>query len=126
MPIRVQLTTDARDDLRRYAQSGNIRVFLQKLIRLEENGRTAGQPLGRGLSGFYKIVVGDRDWRIIFTIDPADTIATVVVIGDRADAICYQQTQKRLAALDPQTSEVASLAAAMLELPQLQKKGPRK
>jgi mRNA interferase RelE/StbE len=122
MPIRVQFTADARDDLRRYAQSGNIRLFLQKLVRLEEVGKAAGQPLGRGLAGYYKIVVGDRDWRIIFTLDRAETVATVVVIGDRADAACYEEAQKRLAALDPQSPEIASLAAAMLELPQLQKK----
>lgn len=125
MPIRVQFTPDARDDLRRYARSGNIRLFLQKLVRLEEIGKAAGQPLGRGLSGYYKIVVGDRDWRIIFTMDAGETVATVVVIGDRADSACYDQAQKRLAAMDPQTTEIASLAAAMLELPQLQKKKSR-
>jgi mRNA interferase RelE/StbE len=112
--IRVQFTPDARDDLRRYAQTGNIRLFLQKLVRLEEVGKAAGHPLGRGLTGYYKIVVGDRDWRIIFTMNPGETVATMVVIGDRADA-----------AWDPQTSEITSLAAAMLELPQLQKK-PRR
>jgi mRNA interferase RelE/StbE len=125
VPIRVQFTPDARDDLRRYAQTGNIRLFLQKLVRLEEIGKAAGHPLGRGLTGYYKMVLGDRDWRVIFTMNPGETVATVVVIGDRADAACYDQAQKRLAAMDPQTPEITSLAAAMLELPQLQKK-PRR
>src|SRR5688572_10935702 len=122
MPIRVELIAEAVDDLVRYSQTGNLRLFLQKLIRLEAIGKAAGQPLGRGLSGYYKIVVGDRNWRIVSTVDREETAATVVVIGDRADAACYEQAQKRLAAIDPQSPATASLAAAMLELPQLQKK----
>lgn len=125
MPIRVQLIPDAIDDLVRYAQTGNIRLFLQKLVRLESVGKSAGQPLARGLTGYYKIVVGDRDWRIVFTVDPAESVATVIVIGDRADAACYEQAQKRIAALPSAAPELVSLAAAMLELPQLQKKSRR-
>ena len=125
MPIRVEFIPDAVEDLRRYARSGNIRQFLQKLVRLEAAGKHAGFPLGRGLSGYYKIVVGDRDWRIIFTVNTDETIATVVVIGDRADSACYEQAQRRLAAKRDQSPEAVSLAAAMLELPQLRKKDRR-
>ena len=125
MPIRVESIPDAVEDLRRYARSGNIRQFLQKLVRLEAVGKQAGLPLGRGLSGYYKIVVGDRDWRIVFTVNAEETIATVVVIGDRADSVCYEQAQRRLVDMGGQSEEVVSLAAAMLELPQLQKKNRR-
>ena len=113
MPIRVEFIPDAVDDLRRYARSGNIRQFLQKLVRLEAVGKQAGLPLGRGLSGYYKIVVGDRDWRIVFTVNAGETVATVVVIGDRADADCYEQAQRRLAAMGDQSPEAVSLAAAI-------------
>ena len=125
MPIRVQFIGDARADLRSYARSRNIRLFLQKLVRLEEIGKDAGRAIGGNLAGYYKIVVGDRNWRIIFTLNPDETVATVIVIGDRADSACYDLAQRRLAAVNPQTAEVASLAATMLELPQLQKK-PRR
>ena len=125
MPIRVELIGDAVKDLVNYSQTGNIRLFLQKLIRLENAGKSAGLPLGRGLSGYFKIVVGDRDWRIVYDVDRAETVATVVVIGDRADAACYEQAQKRLASLEPQSPATISLAAAMLELPQLQKRKSR-
>jgi len=125
MPIRVEFIPDAVEDLRRYARSGNIRQFLQKLVRLEAVGKQAGLPLGRGLSGYYKVVVGDRGWRIIFTVNTDETNATVVVIGDRADAACYEQAQRRLAAMGGQSPEAVSLAAAMLELPQFQKKDRR-
>ena len=125
MPIRVEFIPEAVDDLRRYARSGNIRQFLQKLVRLEGVGKQAGLPLGRGLSGYYKIVVGDRDWRIVFTMSRDETVATVLVIGNRADSACYEQAHQRLAAVGDRSMEAVSLAAAMLELPQLQRKDRR-
>jgi mRNA interferase RelE/StbE len=84
VPIRVELTSEALDDLERYVRSGNLERFLAKLVRLEADGPQVGQPLRGELHGFRKIVVGDRDWRIIFRTDAAETVATVWVIGDRA------------------------------------------
>lgn len=78
MPIRVELMVEACEDLTRYATSGNLPLFLKKLLRLEEVDQDAGLPLGRGLTGWRKIVVGDRDWRIIVTTNAAETVATVL------------------------------------------------
>ncbi len=118
MPVRVEFINDAIADLVRYAESGNLALFLKKLIRLEEVGKDAGLPLGRGLAGWRKIVVGDRDWRIIFTTDPAGTVATVWVIGDRADDECYAEAQRRVAVLGSSQPNAASLAAVMFQLSQ--------
>lgn len=118
MPIRVELIDEAVEDLARYAASGNLPLFLKKLIRLEEVGRDAGLPLGGGLTGWRKIVVGDRSWRIIFTTDPADTVATVWVIGDRDDAACYEVAERRIRNLGKSQPRAASLAAAMFPLAQ--------
>lgn len=126
MPIRVELTDDAVDDLVRYAASGNLPLFLKKLIRLETVGKDAGLPLGGNLASFRTIVVGDRAWRIIFTTDTAETVATVLVIGDRDDAACYREAQRRLDALSVQLPETASLAAAMLQISEVQRAGKRK
>lgn len=118
MPVRVELIAEAVADLAGYAESGVLPLFLKKLIRLEEAGKDAGLPLGRGLTGWRKIVVGDRNWRIVFTVDPEETVATVWVIGDRDDAACYEDAERRLHAsgsVDPTTS---SLAAAMFEIAQ--------
>jgi hypothetical protein len=65
MAIRVELMEEPFEDLARYATTGNLPLFLKKLLRLEEVGRDAGLPLGRGLTGWRKIVVGDRSWPII-------------------------------------------------------------
>ena len=57
MPIRVELIDEAIADLVRYAESGNLPLFLKKLLRLEEVGKDAGQSLGGNLTGWRKIVV---------------------------------------------------------------------
>jgi mRNA interferase RelE/StbE len=125
MPIRVELTDDAVADLVRYAESGNLPLFLKKLLRLEEVGREAGLPLGRGLTGWRKIVVGDRNWRIIFTTDSTQSIATVWVIGDRDDAACYEDAQRRVRTLRKAQPQVASLAAVLFQLTQMQRAARR-
>jgi len=62
MPVQVELIDGAVGDLIRYAKSGNLPLFLKKLLRLEEEGKDAGYPLGRGLTNWRKLVVGDGDW----------------------------------------------------------------
>src|SRR5688572_22706244 len=99
MPVRVELIDEAVADLVRYAETGNLPLVLKKLIRQAEDGKDAGLPLGRGLTGWRKIIVGDRNWRIIFTTEPAETVATVWVIGDRDDAECYEDAQRRVRAV---------------------------
>lgn len=121
MPVRVELIDEAVDDLVRYAETGNLPLFLKKLIRLEEIGKDAGLPLGRGLTGWRKIVVGDRNWRIIFTMDANETVATVWVVGDRSDFECYEAAQWRVQALGKGQQQAASLAAVMFQLSEQQR-----
>jgi mRNA interferase RelE/StbE len=125
MSVRIELIDEAVEDLVRYARTGNLPLFLKKLIRLEEVGKDAGLPLGRGLTNWRKIVVGDRNWRIIFTTDPEETVATVWVIGDRDDAQCYEDAQRRLAALGKTQPHAASLAAVMFQLGEMQRAAKR-
>ena len=126
MAVRVELIDEAVEDLARYAATGNLPLFLKKLIRLEEVGKDAGLPLGRGLAGWRKIVVGDRNWRIVFTMNPEETVATVWVIGDRDDAACYQEAERRVRALAKTQPEAASLAAVMFQLGELRRATKRR
>src|SRR5216684_4253463 len=125
MPVRVELIDEAVQDLVRYAETGNLPLFLKKLIRLEEVGKDAGLPLGGGITGWRKIVVGDRNWRIIFTTDAEETVATVWVIGDRDDSECYQDAQRRVRAVGKARPQAASLAAVMFQLSEMQKASRR-
>jgi len=120
VPVRVQLTHEAVADLERYAESGKLSLSLKKLICLEEAGRDAGIPLGRGLTGRRKIVAGDRNWRSIYTTDTDETVATVWVIGDREDAQCYAEAQQRVEALGDSQPQASSLAAVLFQLQQSQ------
>jgi mRNA interferase RelE/StbE len=120
VPVRVELVDEAVADLGRYSSSGNLKLFLAKLVRLEEVGKDAGQPLGAGLVNWRKIVVGDRNWRIVFKMNPDETVATVWVVGDRDDMACYQEAAERVKALGSAKPEAVSLSAVMFRL--LQKK----
>jgi len=126
MPVRVELIGAAVADLAGYARTGNLPLFLKKLLRLEEIGRDAGLPLGGGLTGWRKIVVGDRNWRIIFTTDRDNTVATVWVIGDRDDAECYAEAARRVEVRGRTDPHAASLAAAMFQLSEMQRAARRR
>src|SRR3954469_12899277 len=119
MSIRVELTDEALEDLARYATTGNLPLLLKKLIWLEEVGKDAGLPPGRGLTGWRKMVVGDRNWRIIFTTDPGEIVATIWVIGDRDDGACYDEALRRVEAMGKNRPEAVSLAAAMFQLSEM-------
>jgi mRNA interferase RelE/StbE len=126
VPVRVELIDEAVEDLARYADSGNLVVFLAKLVRLEEVSEEAGRPLGRELVNFRKIVVGDRDWRIVFTMNHEKSIATVWVIGDRGDSACYDEALRRLRRAGQKRPEAASLAATMMRLTQTRRRDRRR
>jgi mRNA interferase RelE/StbE len=114
MAVRVQLLDDALDDLTKLVEGGKLKSFLKKLIEVEQKGSQAGVPLGKGLTGWRKVTVGDRDWRIVFRVNSDETVATVCVIGDREDEACYVEAQKR--AEDIENADAKSLAEAMMEV----------
>lgn len=114
MAVRVQLIDDALADLVKLSESGRLKSFLKKLIEIEQKGSEAGVALGRGLVGWRKVTVGDRNWRIVFRVNPEETVATICVIGDREDEACYEEAQKR--AEDIEDADAMSLAEAMMEL----------
>jgi len=126
VPVRVEFIDEAVADLAGYRETALFPQLLAKLVRLEEVGKQAGLPLGKGLTHWRKIVVGDRAWRIIFTTNPEESIATVWVIGDRDDAACYDLALRRVEALPKDQVHNASLAGVMYQLSQRQRGAQRK
>jgi mRNA interferase RelE/StbE len=112
--VRVELIDDAVADLAKHAESGKLRAFFKKLLEIEAKGSQAGEPLGRDLVGWRKLTVGNRDWRIVFQVDRAETVATICVVGDRDDGVCYEEAKKRADKIED--SDAASLAESMMEL----------
>ena len=113
----VRLTDAAIDDLdalhRRDPQI--VRAALAKMLILEKNPE-AGEPLRGTLIGWRKIVVGDRDWRIVWSVthDSSGTVivdvAEVWAVGVRSDAEVYEEMRNRVAALDQGTPTAVALA----------------
>lgn len=96
---KVQLSEDAREDFLDLDGSSQ-RAVAKGLKKLETDPHLRGQPLGSRPSGdlttFRKLVVGNRDYRIIYRIDPDGTVVVVWVIGKRADAEAYELAMSRI------------------------------
>ncbi|MBV9728711.1 MAG: type II toxin-antitoxin system mRNA interferase toxin, RelE/StbE family [Pseudonocardiales bacterium] len=95
----VQLTEDAREDL--HDLDGTARVIVLKgLKKLQTEPEKRGSPLGSKLSGnlttFRKLVVGDRDYRIVYRVDVDGSVVVVWVIGRRSEDEVYQLAMSRL------------------------------
>lgn len=75
------------------------RLVLGKMRVLAVNPE-AGRPLGHtttgNLTGFRKLVVGDRHYRIVYRVEDDGNVCVVWVIGPREDARCYETTLERL------------------------------
>jgi mRNA interferase RelE/StbE len=96
---RVVLTSDAREDLRDLDGSAR-KIVLKAIATLRDEPEKRGQPLGvragNDLTTFQKLVVGDRDYRIVYRVEQDGTVVVVWVIGRRVDDECYQLAISRL------------------------------
>ncbi len=95
----VRLTEDAREDLHDLDGAARV-VVLKGLKKLQTDPEKRGSPLGSKLSGnlttFRKLVIGDRDYRIVYRVDPDGSVVVVWVIGRRSDDEVYQLAMSRL------------------------------
>jgi mRNA interferase RelE/StbE len=102
-PAEVWLTEPAFEDLQRL--DGAPLIWALKQMLLLETDPQAGEPLLGTLIGYRKLVVGNRDWRIVWrtTTDQRGTltieIAEVWAVGARADAKVYAEMERRIAVL---------------------------
>ena len=104
---KVRLTDEAREDLRDLDGSQR-KLALKGMKKLEVEPEKRGQPLGstpRGsLTGFRKLVVGDRDLRIVYRVED-DSVVVIWVVAERADAKCYELAVARIQMQRPAESE---------------------
>lgn len=96
---KVELTDDAYEDL--HDLDGSARkVVLKALKKLAVDPQLRGAPLGSqpkgNLTGFRKLVIGDRDYRAVYRVDQNGTVAIVSVIAKRADNEAYELAVARL------------------------------
>lgn len=118
----MRLTEDAIADLYRLQKKDPqiLRDVFAKMLLLERSSG-AGEPLLGALVGFRKIVVGDRDWRIVWretsddTHDPVLEIAEVWAAGARADSEIYDEMKSRLDKLKASDHPQAKPLIAVIE-----------
>lgn len=104
----VRLTDDAVDDLRGLfkADPQIVRWALKKMIQIQRDPN-AGDPLLGGLIGYRKIVVGDRDWRVVWRVveDAAGEfrveVAEIWAVGYRKDSEVHAEIKQRVADAGP-------------------------
>jgi mRNA interferase RelE/StbE len=96
---KVQLSDEALEDFQDL-DGASKRLVAKALKKLETDPHLRGQPLGNRASGdlttFRKLVVGNRDYRIIYRIEPDGTVVVVWVIAKRADNEAYELAMSRL------------------------------
>ena len=91
-----------------------VRQVLKKCLLLEQDPN-AGEPLLGGLIGYRKLVVGNRDWRLVWRVTEDDDgqasveIAEVWGVGARSHDEIYAEMAARVAAV-PQTPESTALS----------------
>jgi len=95
----VRLTSEAREDLRDLDGSAQ-RLVLKALKKLSDHPELRGAPLGSQVDGdltnFRKLVVGDRDYRIVYKVEPDGSVCVVWVIGKRVDRAVYELAVARV------------------------------
>lgn len=121
---KVVLTPAAKDDVR--ALDGAARTLVLKAMKkLENHPESRGVPLGSragsNLTGFRKLAVGDRQYRIVYRVEADGSVRVVWVVGSRVDAECYEATRSRVEkyATDPDlAATLTHLLDAAFEIPQ--------
>ena len=82
---RVEFTAQAREDVRDLDGSAR-KLVLRAIKKLEDDPEKRGAPLGSQPTGdlttFRKLVVGNRDCRVIYRVE-LDTVVVVWVVGAR-------------------------------------------
>lgn len=89
-----------------------VRWALKKMLLLERDPE-AGEPLHGALIGWRKLVVGDRDWRIVWRVAHDDAGAIVVDVaevwaaGARSESAVYAEMTLRVSSLPPSPATLA-------------------
>ena len=115
--VVVRLTDPAFDDLRTLLKRDPqiVRWALKKMLLLERDPE-AGEALHGDLNGFRKLVLGDRDWRVVWRVTRDDAgmviidVAEVWAVGARSDAAVYTEMRTRVAQLAPDQPATPALA----------------
>lgn len=97
----IQFTEEAWEDWCELDRSAQVSVA-KAIVKLETNPELRGEPLGRrqgdsSLTSFRKLKAGrNKEYRIVFRVDPSGTPVVIWVIGPRSDSEVYEIARARL------------------------------
>jgi mRNA interferase RelE/StbE len=113
----IRFTIEALEDV--LALDGSVQPRVLKKILLLEKDPEAGQPLGsRGgtqLATFRKLVVGNRDWRIVYRVEPSGDVVVIWVVGNREEGEVYEEAARRLLLMpSPETLDLGAVVSRFM------------
>ena len=125
--VVVRLTDAALSDLETMGRKGDpqvVRWALKTCLLLEQDPE-AGEALRGSLIGYRKLVVGNRDWRVVWRVTHDDTGRTIVdvaevwAVGARSDSEVYDEVTHRVGRLreEPHTIPLADVLTKVAGLP---------
>lgn len=120
----VRFTDAAIEDLRALERKDPniVRLVLKKCLLLERDP-DAGDPLLGDLIGYRKLVVGNRDWRIVWRVIEDDSgavtveVAEVWGVGARSEGEIYTELTDRVARLSDGSQRTALVEIVELFAP---------
>lgn len=128
----LRFTDDAVDDLTQLQKKNRpaLAWAMKKFLVIESNPE-AGESLGGVLSGFRKLTISNRDWRVVWRVTSDDSGATIIDIGEiwavgaRKDSEVYEGMRSRLDSL-PSNEQTKTLSEVvdLLETKRKRKKTP--
>lgn len=109
----VEFTNEAREDLRDLDGAAR-KLVLKAIAKLQDEPEKRGAPLSSHAAGnlttFRKLVVGDRDYRIVYRVEADGTVCVIWVIAKRVDAYVYDLAISRLKLYSERTDLADELA----------------
>lgn len=95
----VAITAEAKEDIRALDGSAQ-KLVLKAITKLAEEPAQRGKPLGSrasgNLTGLRSLVVGNRQYRVVYQVEGDGSVCVVWVVGSRVDAECYDTARARI------------------------------
>jgi mRNA interferase RelE/StbE len=88
-------------------------------VRARKRGRPLGSRATSNHTGPHKLVVGDRESRIVFRVEPDGSVCVVWVMGRRSDDEVYEIAESRVALYSekPSAPELGGIVDAVFGKP---------
>ncbi|MCE2559196.1 MAG: type II toxin-antitoxin system RelE/ParE family toxin [Acidobacteria bacterium] len=92
MTIKLVLSKGAERDIRRIADRVQLQRVLRAIEQLADNPKPSGAKKLGGVSGIWRIRVGD--WRVCYMLEQPGTVLLILTVARRDNV--YERLRRRL------------------------------